>query len=165
MLKYLYRTGWLATILLVIVFCKSNSPEDKLPDINKRREPDQEYWDFTITLSSRGIPYAKVVAGHSSRYVAENYFYLDQKVKVDFFDDNGNHSSILTAEKGIVDENSNNMTARENVVVVSDSGITLLTEELKWIEKENKIFTDKFVTVITSRDTIYGYGFISDRSL
>ena len=163
------RYKWLAVIIpllfLSLVFCRSNTPEEKTPSSKKDKEPDQEYWGFEYTLSKKGIIYAKVVAGHSSRYLSENNVYLDEDIKVDFFDDNGKHTSLLTAEKGYVNEGSHDMVAENNVVVVSDSGVALKTDELQWIEKENKIFTDKYVTVITSRDTLYGYGFVSDRSL
>jgi len=145
--------------------CQSDESEQKVSVPGKDKEPDQEYWDFKFTLSSKGIPYAEVIAGHSSRYLSENNIYLDENIRVDFFDDEGKHTSVLTAEEGFVQEVSNNMVARDNVVVSSDSGVTLKTEELQWIEKENKIITDKYVTLITSSDTLYGYGFTSDRSL
>jgi len=160
---------WVICILLLLLssafLCKSNTQEDKELPSETTRVPDQEYWDFSVTLTSKGIPYAKVNAGHSTRYFSENNVYLDENVKVDFFDDNGIHTSHLTADKALINESSHDMVAQNNVVVVSDSGVTLETEELMWAEKENKIHTDKYVKVITSRDTLYGYGFLSDRSL
>ena len=59
----------------------------------------------------------------------------------------------------------NDLIARKNVVVVSDSGFILLSEELKWDNQRGLIITEEFVTLITENDTLYGTGFESDRSL
>jgi hypothetical protein len=50
------------------------------------------------------------------------------------------------------------------VVVFSDS-VTIKTDEMMWRNKDRKIVSDKFVTVISPNETIKGYGFESDQSL
>ena len=57
------------------------------------------------------------------------------------------------------------MYAIGNVVAVSDSGITLTTDELIWKNKNKKIVTDKFVKIKSDKEIIEGYGFESDQDL
>ena len=62
---------------------------------------------------------------------------------VDFFDQNEKHTSLLTADIAEIDEKSNNMKARGNVIAISDSGITLFSEILMWDAKEEKLLKEK----------------------
>ena len=100
------------------------------------------------------------------RYNKKKVAYFDEGIVVDFFDENGQHTSKLTSNKGKLDENTNNVEAYENVVVVSDSGITLETEKLWWDNALEKVISDQFVTITTiENDTLYGVGFESDQTL
>ena len=72
---------------------------------------------------------------------------------------------FLTANKGKADDLSNDLFAVDSVVAVNDSGVTLKTQELMWKNKERKIVTDKFVTIISPKEKIQGYGLESDQNL
>jgi len=53
-----------------------------------------------------------------------------------------------------------------NVVVVSDSGVTLYTDTLDWNSELELIYTDNPVMITTEHsDTLYGTGFESDAGL
>ena len=59
-----------------------------------------------------------------------------------------------------------NLIAIGNVVVLSDSGVTLYTDTLSWDNVKEKVFTDDRVMFITEqKDTLYGIGFESDIEL
>lgn len=64
-----------------------------------------------------------------------------------------------------MDEQKNNLVALKNVVVISDSGVTLYTEKLEWNQKQEKILSDTLVTIITAQDTMRGIGLESDAQL
>jgi len=127
--------------------------------------PDQEIWQPTITLTKDGLKRAIVKAGHLTKYNNQAFVNMDKKVEVDFFDSQEKHKSHLTAREALVYENSNDFLARGNVVVVSDSGLTLYTEEVRWVHQREKIISDKFITLTTDQDTLYGVGFESDSDL
>ena len=55
--------------------------------------------------------------------------------------------------------------ARNNVVVVNDKGDSLKTEELYWDRKNKKIYTDKFVTLISNQKITNGTGMESNEDL
>ena len=58
------------------------------------------------------------------------------------------------------------MIAIGNVVVLSDSGVTLFTDTLSWDNIREKVYTDDEVIFITEeQDTLYGIGFESDVEL
>jgi len=70
---------------------------------------------------------------------------------VDFLDEHGVHSSVLTSRTGKVDENTNNLEAIGNVVVVSDSGVVVETEKLFWDNRRQLIHSDEFVKITSPK--------------
>jgi len=101
---------------------------------------------------------------HLLKYDDKKEIFLEG-VKIDFYEEDGTKTSTLTSKKGKVDESLKNMFAIDSVVAVSDSGVTLRTDELMWNNQKRKITTDKFVTIISPDEEIQGYGFESDQSL
>ena len=58
---------------------------------------------------------------------------------------------------------TNFLQAIDNVIVESDSGVTLYTDTLSWDNTAEIIFTNDLVMITTeSNDTLYGIGFESD---
>ena len=155
----------IAFIILLFLNCGRNSLEDLSARTSMQDVPDQETWDFSLILTREGISQAKVEAGHMVRFNSKKIYELDSSVVVDFFDKEGRHTSNINSDSGFVEENGNFMTAKGNVKAVSDSGIVLLSEELKWDKDGEKIYTDKFVTIYSEGDTINGYGFESDQEI
>ena len=129
--------------------------------------PEQEIWESTIVLSRDGIITSRIQAGHIARYKQKSETWLDSGVVVDFFGNDGRHTSRLTAERGLVegDQDQSDMRAWGNVVVVSDSGQTLETEAIRWDHTLDQIVSDTFVTITTELDTLYGFGLVSDGQL
>lgn len=158
-MRYLKYIFW-----ILLLFCCSR-PDNQLPIENKNKEiPDQEMWNSVYNWTKNGLRFVNIQYGHMRKFAKSDSIFLDDSLTVDFFKE-GEHSSVLYSSKGKIDEKTNNMTAVGNVSVFSDSGITLYTEELNWVDKIEKIKTDKFVTIITELDTIFGYGFESDQQL
>ncbi len=127
--------------------------------------PDQESRPFEIVMSTKGVTSARVVSGYMAFYSSKDIYYLSDSVTADFYDEIGEHSSRLTSMRATINEKEDLLFAQDNVVVVSDSGATLLTDSLYWNNSEEKIYTDDFVTIFTENDTLHGKGFTSDRSL
>ena len=150
--------------LFVSIGC-SNIESDT--NIHSRKGlPDQESWDVEITLTDEGVMRALVKAGHLEKFNERNYVFLDKKVDVAFFDEEEMHTTKLKSMIAEIDEKTNFMTAIENVVVVSDSGVTLYTDTLKWDSKKEIIYTASPIMLTTEKnDTLYGNGFESDVGL
>jgi len=127
--------------------------------------PSQESWNATITFTDSGRVTGILRAGHIVDYAMKKLTYLDSMISVDFYDDSMRHTSVLTAQRGIVNNATQDLEAHENVVVVSDSGSTLRSESLFWTSRTQKIHTPDYVEITTPTEKIQGHGFESDRSL
>jgi LPS export ABC transporter protein LptC len=64
-----------------------------------------------------------------------------------------------------VDETTNNLEARKNVVVVSSDSSQMTTEQLFWDNQRQLIYTPAYVEITTPKENIQGHGFESDQSL
>lgn len=147
--------------LLFLLSCTSR--DENKETISRDGLPDQETWKVTITLTYNGVVRSIVRSGHLEKFDEKQYILLDQNVDADFFDEEGNHTTNLKSVIAEVEEGNDFMRAMENVVVVSDSGVTLYTDTLVWDSKEEVIYTDNNVILTTEKgDTLYGIGFESD---
>ena len=87
-------------------------------------------------------------------------------VKVDFFNENGEHISKLFSDSAKIDENNNNFIAIGNVNIISDSNFTLSTQLLLWDNQYKLVTSNDSVRFTTDEgDTMYGIGFQSDMDL
>ena len=136
-----------------------------LSNIQLEKLPSQESWNSKVTFTDSGKTKAVLYAGHIRVYYDTQETLLDTSVKVDFYDENQLKSSTLTSLRGRVDDATQNLWARDSVRVVNDSGVTITTSEMMWRNKDRKIVSDKFVTIISPKEKIQGYGFESDQSL
>lgn len=133
--------------------------------VNQSEMPAQESWHSTITFSDSGRVKAVLTAGHLQVFTEAKETVLDDRIKVDFYDQNEKNTTTLTALKGRVDDATQNLYAKDSVVVVNDSGIVIRTDELMWRNSDRKIVSDKFVTIESPKEKIEGVGFESDQQL
>jgi len=129
------------------------------------RVPSQESWNPVIRINSVGKENVQARAAYSAHYEDPREILFIGKVRLDFFDLDGAHSSIMTADTGRIDEGRHLFTARGNVFVESDSGMTLATSILHWHENKQLIYTDQQIVLTTLTDTLFGVGFESDANL
>jgi lipopolysaccharide export system protein LptC len=155
---------FVAVCVAVLSGCEEKIKPSVL-DISGASIPSQESWNSTITFSDSGIVKAILKAGHIAEYNNSKQILMDGNVHVDFFDEYGHHSSVLTSTTGKVDENTYNLEADGNVVVVSDSGVVVRTDKLLWNNKRQLIHSDDFVTITSPKEHLQGWGFESDQNL
>ena len=153
------------TILCLFIFACNNTELNKIGE-TRDGLPDAESWNATITLTNKGSKRAVIKSGHLQKYQQRQYILLDQKVDADFFNEEEIYTTNLKSEIAEIDESKDFLIAMGNVVVVSDSGVSLYTDTLSWDNVEEKVFTDDRVVFITEQnDTLYGIGFKSDIEL
>jgi len=153
------------TFALLFQFCSSKRVKPSV-DANIKIEelPSQESWNSVVTFTDSGKTKAILWAGHLRKYNEKRETLLDSNIKVEFYDQKEIHTTTLTSKNGRVDESTNNLFAKDSVVVFSDS-VTIKTEEMMWRNKDRKIVSDKYVKVISPNEIIEGFGFESDQSL
>jgi LPS export ABC transporter protein LptC len=127
--------------------------------------PQQESWNSTITISDSGRVTAIIDAGDIRVYETSMQTQLSQGVRVKFFNPEGKQTSLLTSEEGSVDELTNNLEARKNVIVISSDSSRMMTEQLFWDNQRQLIHTPAYVRITTVKEKLQGHGFESDQSL
>ncbi len=155
-------------IILAIMFVTACDPVGQSLDDGKAvevRVPSQESWNPVIRINSVGKENVQARAAYSAHYDDPKEIVFIGKVSLDFFDLEGVHTSTMTADTGRIDDKRHLFTARGNVYVDSDSGMTLSTSILHWNENKETIFTDQAIILTTETDTLYGVGFESDSNL
>jgi len=150
----------------ILIFFGCQGPEIERSGNSREGRPDAESWNATITLTNKGAKRAVIRAGHLEKYNERKYILLNEKVDADFFNENEVYTTNLKSKIAEVDEEEDFLIAIGNVVVLSDSGVTLFTDTLSWDNLREKVYTDDEVTFITEeQDTLYGIGFESDVEL
>ena len=151
--------------LLIFQFaCQSN--ELQKSGQTRQGRPDAESWDAVITLTNKGAKRGVIRSGHLEKYNDNEFILLDQNVDADFFNEEEVFTTNLKSLVAEIDEEEDFLVAIGNVVVVTDSGVTLFTDTLSWDNQKEKVFTSDSVIFITeNKDTLYGIGFESDIEL
>jgi len=151
--------------LLILTSCSDQKVKPSInPSLSVEELPAQESWDATVFFSDSGKTTAILKAGHLQVFYESKETILDQNIKVDFYNEEEIKTTTLTAKRGRVDDATRDLYAMDSVVVKNDS-TTIQTEELKWRNSDKKIVSDKFVTIISPKEKIQGYGFESDQHL
>jgi LPS export ABC transporter protein LptC len=151
-------------IFLLFIFSCGSESETQLESI-----PEQMY-DNEILNPRISIHQEENIVIHST----SNKLFKDEgedailvgEVVSEFFDDEGVHISTLYSDSAIVENVSNNLRAYGNVRVISDSGYTLISEEIMW-DNQYKLITSQVSVTFTdkSNTTVKGVGFESDMDL
>ena len=153
-------------LYLMILFIGCYTPSQEVNQEEVKQEIfDNELFNPSIILS-RGVN--KLVKAESKKmYKNRNQFaFLVDRVKIDIYDEDGQHMSILYCDSAIINEKNNNLKANGNVIVVSDSGYTLNTQKIVWDNSYKLILVEDSVMFTTLEgDTLYGIGFESDADL
>lgn len=155
----------LSACLILALFCGCR--EESGIEINNDQpveEPDQELWNARIEFTQNELTTSILEASHISIYEKSGLTVADSSFRLDIFDSEGNHSSVLFADSGIV-SGEDSLRAYKNVIVISDSGAVLNTERLYWNRSTNSVRSDTFVVLTTETDTLFGDSMVSDESL
>lgn len=156
-------------LLLLLIISASSCSEEKIqPQIDREsilgEIPSHESWNSKIIFSDYGKIKAILFTEYLKKYEQQKVTFLEG-VKIDFYDSDQVKASSLTSIKGKVDDATRDMYAIDSVVAVNDSGTVLKTSELMWRNKDQKIVTDKFVSIKSKEEIIEGYGLESDQRL
>ncbi len=163
-MKYMKAIVWIF-LIGIITACSSDQPQAGQTSA-QQAFPDQESWNAKVLITRNGKTVGVLKAGHVQKFSKKNITLLGDSIKVDFYDEQGHHKSVLTALGGKVNDVNQDMEAYGHVKVVSDSGLTLYTDTLKWDNRQQKIYSDVPIMLTTDQnDTLYGDKFKSSPDL
>lgn len=159
--------GRVILILFVLTFINGcDGEEEETVPIEKTDEhvqPDQIIFGFKLKETVLGDLKWKATAKTAYVY-DENEKIIADSICIDFYRDLELYST-LTADSGLVYQRTNNMEAYGNVVIVTTDDRKLMTERIFWDNRQRKIYSNDFVTVIQKYDILTGVGFETDPDL
>lgn len=132
------------------------------------RLPSMTVKNFTTQYSDSGKLSMVMSAPIMETYSEEDPGYSEFKegIKVIFYDGKDLPAATVNSKYAKFLEKDNLWELRDSVVVYSDNGNTLETEQLFWEQGEkDRIYTDRFVKIVSDDQTIMGNGFESDSRL
>ncbi|HMN32095.1 MAG: LPS export ABC transporter periplasmic protein LptC [Chitinophagaceae bacterium] len=151
--------------MILFVSCKNgiHQYKDLVDNAALNTEKAEE---VTIIYSTEGVTKAKLFTKDFKHIQSTNPSYIEMKngLEVEFYNDSLEVQSKLTAKYGKYFEQNGNVLVRDSVVITNIKNEKLNTEELVWNEKLQKFYTEKFVTITTPTQVIYGDGLESNQN-
>jgi LPS export ABC transporter protein LptC len=156
----------LVALALLLLAAGCGGERSRVPSQAAGELPDQEVSDFALTETDQGAPEWKLYARYAATYNVRNVI-VARAVRVDFFDEQGAQSSELTAREGEIQLQTRDMTARGDVVLQTREGTRMSTQEIRFLNRDQRIVSppEQKVRVERTGDVLTGYGFESDPGL
>lgn len=152
------------TTLLLMLLLSGCTETGNYENVFSGRVPDQEIWNANISISRSGELNSRVYAAHLVKYEDTKDMFIRDSMHIDFFE-NGEHTSYLIADSGMVNERNEKIIAIGNVIMVTDSGFTAYADSLFWLNESDKVYTNGAIQIYSEQDTLYGTNFESDTKL
>jgi len=125
---------------------------------------DQVIFGLRTNLTNEGVNRARLIADTAYFFDDNTRIELD-KVHTTFYNTAGIKDAVLTSERGTYTTRLGNMLARKNVVVVSEDGRRLTTQELLYSTGRNEISSDSAFVLTEPNRRLSGIGFRSDPNM
>lgn len=122
--------------------------------------PNETSENLHVIYTDSGYAQVELFAGIAETYKSPKAITkFKDGLKVNFFDDHGQITSVLTSLYGEVDDESGNITVRDSVELLNVvEKKKLETEVLYWNKKGDSIYTDKPMVITYPDMILYGQG-------
>ena len=157
----------LTGIAMLFFSCSDNKIEEIKELSTNNRQNGMTANNFELLYSDSGTVIFKLTTPRLIRYdeAQEPFTEFPDGVLIEKYDKNMKITSKISSDYALYFDRKKQWIAKNNVVVINQDNDSLKTEELIWEEKDKKIHSDKFVTIIRAEQIINGIGFESDQSL
>jgi LPS export ABC transporter protein LptC len=125
---------------------------------------DQVIYGMRTLVTDRGLLRADV-RGDTAYVYDEGTRFMLHDVTTIFYTQNGAKNATLTSRTGTYDTRRNQMQALGNVIVVSEDGRRLTTEQLRFDQIRNEISGDSAFVLTEPGRQLTGIGFVADPNL
>ena len=149
-------------IILVFLFSCSNSDQE-IKDLEEYMGPMQEAINIEILHSDSSVVIIKITAARQLIFLNGNQEYPNG-IYIEFYSQDGSLSTTLQGNKGSYDKKEDLYKVYGDVKIYSISkNQKLNTEELFWRPREEKVYTERFVTIETDGEVITGEGLTANQ--
>ena len=125
---------------------------------------DQIMFNARFELTNGGVSRALMHAD-TLYFFDDNTRIESENPRITFYTVTGQKDAVLTAQHGTSNTRTSNMIARKNVVVVSEDGRRLTTQELLYNQQRNEISSDSAFVMTEPNRRLEGIGFRSDPNM
>ena len=152
----------------ICIFCILLGCSNKVEYVEQLNETPISYdlaLDIEIDYYIKGELAFKLIAEEMKQIkdsAGRNIF--PKGIKVEVYDEELETTAVISSDFAIQNKPEKLVKASKNVILINSANEQLNTETLFWDGKEQKIYTDDFVTINTENEIIMGYGFITDES-
>lgn len=177
-MRVVFLTCLIVVVSLAVGACSEEAAPPSLDDVRSEIEPTQQSWDVHYVVSEAGgrladsRPRIEIRAHHMATYETEDSTYTvmrsdttGQRVIAFLYDEAGDTSATVHADRLILHEKDRRFEARGEVVVETKEGKTLESEHLVWLEDDRSVRTPGFVRIHTPKERIQGYNLVADEDL
>ncbi len=125
--------------------------------------PIESAFDIEVIYTDQAYVRMILRAPRMDRYEHETkYLEMPEGLEVVFYDTLMQQTSSMSARYAISHDDSQIIEARDDVIVINELGEKLNTEQLIWDQKNEIIYSEKFVRITTEDEVTYGEGFRAD---
>lgn len=118
-----------------------------------------ESWDIEMEIIEEGFRVVNIQAPYAATtHEGGTETDMEGPVEVIVRDTLGNQKTRVDSDRALYIAQDSKFEFRGDVVVVTEEGRVLRTQELDWLQQDREILSDDFVTITTSTDSIAGYG-------
>ena len=146
-------------ILSVFFFfaCEQEAILDEAFDFSQEELTVEKSKDVVIYYSDSAIVRVMIQGPTMLNHTERNYQRKEftDGIRVEFYNEYGSVSSILTAKYAVQYELDSKVIVRDSVVWQSSDDQMLESSELIWDERQKLIYTNKFSVITTPTDTIF----------
>ncbi|MBA3646293.1 MAG: LPS export ABC transporter periplasmic protein LptC [Gemmatimonadaceae bacterium] len=125
---------------------------------------DQIMWGARFNLTDRGLQRAELFAD-TAFFFNDNTRVELEHVHTTFYTTAGAKNAVLTSKFGTYTSRTGGMVARKDVVIVSEDGRRLTTQQLTYDQTRNEISSDSAFVLTEPNRQLEGIGFVSDPNL
>ena len=155
--------------VMFILFSACSGKNKNLADAISENDtlPSMTSLGVTTLISDSGITRYKIVTEEWTIFDKKNppYWAFEKGVYLEKFDTLFNIDASIKADTAYYYEKKKLWELRSNVQIQSQRGDKFETELLFWNEKEEKVYSDKYIRISQEDKVITGYGFESDQNL
>lgn len=155
--------SWLIPVGMALALLSCGRQEPSVPP-PAQSFPSSEATNASTVFLTGSIVTTKIKSGRIVSY-AEQDSAWGFGLFIDFFDEQGKHTSTLVADSALVREKQRFLEVFGRVKITTDDGRTLDTDHLAWNDTKRVITTDGYVVITKGNDIMRGYGFESDPEL
>lgn len=152
---------------VLLFFSCSNDMQEVNALVEKKELNIEIAKNVEIFYSDSSIVRMKIIAPTMHRHLSKSEAKEEwpDGIHVDFYNVNKKITAWLDAKYAVRIDKENRIIVRDSVVLHNLDGDVLRSPELQWDQRKELLTTEHFVQIIqkAKQDTIYGYGFETDK--